>query len=188
MTPTEQLCQAVNDSGFTAEIVRGQVVVMPWSLPENGYLIDELMNLLHELKIENRWRMLWHIAIHIPPDLDMRLPDLIVAPRAPKHFDKMRLSGDGTLLVVEVCSEGTSHVNRGEKAHEYARAGVPLYLIVDPTVEPNALVLMSEPVEGRRVPYQQVQTVHRGGKLRLPAPFELEIDTEALFSAAESPR
>ncbi|MFD7166481.1 hypothetical protein [Streptomyces violascens] len=61
------------------------------------------------------------------------------------------------------------------KAHGYAKSGVPLYLLLDPwhSGRPTA-ALYGEPEHGT---YRVLDMVEYGGKLTLPAPFDLEIDT-----------
>lgn len=190
---TQQLCMDVNDAGFTAEIVRGQVVVSPLTTKTTADIVDELRGVLYSLRDEHCWVFYQRVAVHIPPHRDMRLPDLMVARENAEMHDDMHILGHAAQLVVEVCSKENVGVNYSKKPHEYACAGVPLLLIIDPIAQPHVLVLMSDPVvdltpDDRRVPYESVITVRRGDKLVLPHPFDLTIETEALFSAAESPR
>ncbi|WP_307827505.1 Uma2 family endonuclease [Planomonospora sp. ID82291] len=184
---TLRLCEELNEGGYSAEIVREQVIVSPWTSRRNDKIIDRLTDLLYQLKREMGWALYQSSGIHIPPFRDMRLPDLIVAPLDAEDYDEMHIYGHSTLLVVEVCSGGTASVDYREKPTEYARAGVPLYLIVDPTAEPPKVTLMSEPVEDpapfdEREPYLKTVTVHSGGSLELPEPFGLRIDVAALFA------
>ncbi|MFC4058255.1 Uma2 family endonuclease [Planomonospora corallina] len=181
-----RLCMDVNEKGYSAEIVREQVIVSPWTSRRNDRIIDRLTDLLYRLKRERGWGLYQSSGIHVPPFRDMRLPDLIVAPLDAEDYDEMHIYGHSTLLVVEVCSGSTAMTDYQEKPIDYARAGVPLYLIVDPTAEPEKVTLMSEPVEDltrfdEREPYLKVVTVHRGGTLELPEPFGLPIDVAALF-------
>ncbi|GGL10081.1 hypothetical protein GCM10014719_09920 [Planomonospora parontospora subsp. antibiotica] len=184
---TRRLCKELNEHGYAAEIVQGQVVVSPWAHPRSCDVLDNLVDMLYPAKIRNGWRLHQSMALSIPPQGDMRLPDLVVVPRNPEYHDEMRLRGRSALLAAEVCSPGTWKTDYQEKPGEYARAGVPLYLIVDPTTEPPKVTLMSEPVEDpapfdEREPYLKTVTVHSGGSLELPEPFSLKIDVAALFA------
>ncbi|GAA1288826.1 hypothetical protein Psi02_18420 [Planotetraspora silvatica] len=182
----EVLCRQLNDAGYTAEISWGQVVVSPWQSKQSSHIVDELADLLIPLKLANGWRFHHNLAVHIPPFLDHRLPDLMVAPRNAEHVGDLRIKGDSALLVVEVCSPGTRQTDWDEKPFDYARAGVPLLLVVDPLADPKTVTLMSEPVKDvfpgdMREPYKQVVTVEAGEALELPEPFGIKLETEALF-------
>ncbi|MFI6325142.1 Uma2 family endonuclease [Nonomuraea sp. NPDC050556] len=189
----QSLCLEVNDAGFTAELSHGQVVVVPWASPDSGKILHRMQRALFPLANENDWVFFQSLAVHVPPHRDMRLPDLIVAPEAAELYDGMHIFGHSTLLVVEVCSKGTAAVDYAEKPNEYARAGVPLYLIIDQLADPQRLVLMSGPVDDLapqdcRPPYEKTITIHRGDKLVLPDPFNLTIETDELFTPGGSTR
>lgn len=77
--------------------------------------------------------------------------------------------------MVEVTSS-RPEPDRGAKRHCCARAGIPLYLLVDR--EKKTVTLFSEPkdddyVADVRVPF--------GRPLALPEPFAFELDTSELF-------
>ncbi|WP_433416056.1 Uma2 family endonuclease [Microtetraspora malaysiensis] len=182
----QQLCRELNDAGYTAEISWGHVVVSPWMNRRSSYIVDKIANQLIPLKLANDWLFHHNWAVHIPPLLDHRLPDLMIAPDNAEQFDEMRVHGHSTLLVVEVCSPGTRMVDWHEKPLDYARAGVPLYLIVDPVTDPPTMTLMSGPVadlavDDERQPYREVVMVEAGQPLELPEPFGVKLDTSAVF-------
>ncbi|MBO4270704.1 Uma2 family endonuclease [Microbispora triticiradicis] len=120
-----------------------------------------------------------------------RLPDLLVLPKNAERLDRMRVHGRSVLLAVEVCSPGTREVDWREKPLDYARAGVPLFLIVDPVATPRRVTLMSDPLSGldpfdyHRQPYRKIVTVEEGEILELPEPFGIKIETGALFDDDE---
>ncbi|MBE2999258.1 Uma2 family endonuclease [Nocardiopsis sp. HNM0947] len=106
------------------------------------------------------------------------VPDLVVLPgrlihRHPEHF-----AGEAQ-LVVEVTSESTAGKDRGPKLHGYARAEVPLYLLVDrcdPDTQQGEATLYSDPRKGA---YTSHTKVPFGKEIHLPEPFDLRIDTSA---------
>ncbi|MGW5266630.1 Uma2 family endonuclease [Microbispora sp. NPDC004025] len=187
------LCVQLHDAGFRAEIRLGQVVVTPPAGRESTYIVDRLCDLLIPLKLANGWRYHQTWGVHIPPYQDLRLPDLIVAPDEVEQFDDMRMRGRCALLVVEVCSPGTYKVDWREKPLDYARAGVPLYLIVDHVTSPRRVTLMSDPLSDlkpfdyHRQAYRQIVTAEEGDVLELPWPFGIKIETSALFGQAVTP-
>ncbi|WP_182875851.1 Uma2 family endonuclease [Microbispora sp. H10670] len=183
----QRLCQELNDAGYRAEITYGRVVVSPMVSREQSNITFRLMNQLFDSVRENRWVIHSNWGVHIPPFPDMRLPDLMIAPQDAEQYDDMHIFGDGALLVVEVCSKGTRSIDWDEKPLEYARAGVPLLLIVDPVTDPATVTLMQEPrkdlaPDDLREPYQRISVVNAGEALRLPAPFDIDLDTGALFA------
>ncbi|MEU8174127.1 Uma2 family endonuclease [Microbispora hainanensis] len=187
------LCMRLNDAGYRAEIRRGQVVVSPWMSEESNEIVYRLTKLLLPLITAKGWRFFCNWAVHIPPMLDHRLPDLLVLPMKAERLDRMRVHGHSVLLAVEVCSPGNHEIDWKEKPLDYARAGVPLYLIVDPVASPRRVTLMSDPLSDLqpfdydRLPYRQIVTVEEGGVLELPEPFGMKIETSALFDPVVSP-
>ncbi|GIH51314.1 Putative restriction endonuclease [Microbispora rosea] len=181
------LCMQLNASGYRAEIRLGQVVVSPWMSEESNEIVYRLTKLLLPLITAKGWRFFSNWAVHIPPMLDHRLPDLLVLPMKAERLDRMRVHGHSVLLAVEVCSPGNHEVDWKEKPLDYARAGVPLYLIVDPVASPRRVTLMSdplldlEPFDYHRQAYQRIVTVEEGAVLELPEPFGIKIETSALF-------
>jgi Uma2 family endonuclease len=90
---------------------------------------------------------------------------------------------DGVLMAVEVTSydSDTHNRDRVEKPRGYAEAGIPVYLLID---RDNLSVLVhSDPSpEGR---YRDIHTVTIGGKVTLPAPVNIDLDTEELKDCAD---
>lgn len=81
------------------------------------------------------------------------------------------------LLAAEVISASSIRRDREVKPGACALTGIPLYLLVDRFTKPVTIALHSEPGEDG---YAKVATVTAGEKLRLPAPFDLTLDTSAL--------
>jgi Uma2 family endonuclease len=60
----------------------------------------------------------------------VRFPDVVVEPRQP---DGAALEATAPILIVEVLSRGTHHVDFGDKRHEYlSQPTVEMYMIVSP--------------------------------------------------------
>lgn len=105
----------------------------------------------------------------------MFIPDLVVAPEAVLNEPGHYIPATAAELVVEITAKSNANHDRVEKLHGYATAGVPLYLLLDSwhTGRPTA-TLYGEPKNGM---YRVLDTVKYGEELRLPAPFDLTIDT-----------
>ncbi|MFJ4092665.1 Uma2 family endonuclease [Kitasatospora sp. NPDC089913] len=79
---------------------------------------------------------------------------------------------DGVAMVAEVTSSKPDQ-DRIAKRHCYARAGIPLHLLIDR--EKSQVSLFSKP---KRDEYTELHLAGFGEPLVLPAPFELELDTK----------
>ncbi|WP_338677809.1 Uma2 family endonuclease [Streptomyces sp. SCSIO 30461] len=113
--------------------------------------------------------------LDLPGSQNWYIPDIAVVP------EELAKSGgalvpDQTLLIVEITSKSNAETDRVVKRRRYAEYGAPLYLLVD-RVE-HSVTLFSEP---GRLGYTRVEGPHPfGTPLRLPAPFDLELDTDGL--------
>ena len=77
---------------------------------------------------------------------------------------------------MEITSRGNAETDRKTKRWSYAHAGVPQYLLIDRFDEDGpAVTLFSNPVDGH---YQHVTRIPFGEKISLPAPFDLDLDTD----------
>jgi len=76
------------------------------------------------------------------------------------------------LLFVEVTSRSTRSLDPAEKPGEYARAGVPVTLVVDR--QAHDVLVRFEPDKGR---YRYTETVRVGEHAHLPEPVRADLDT-----------
>ena len=104
------------------------------------------------------------------------IPDATFAPAELEvfHNDKSWIEPDGIALVVEVTSSRPQR-DRVAKRHGYARAGIPLYLLVDR--EEERVTLFGGP-DGDD--YGHSDQVPFGKSLAIPEPFGVELDTSKL--------
>lgn len=111
----------------------------------------------------------------------VRKPDVFVVPR---DVARTAISGkvrtyyaSDLLLVVEVISprSGSEQVDRVRKVREYARAGIPLYWIVD--LEPEAKITILTPC-GQE--YALEVEIRAGHTLTVSQPFALSLDPLSL--------
>ncbi|MFE9020504.1 Uma2 family endonuclease [Streptomyces sp. NPDC007808] len=105
-------------------------------------------------------------------------PDGVLAPV--DHFVGQGDWADprGVLMAVEITSydSDTHRRDRVEKPRAYAEAGIPVYLLID---RDNLSILVhSDPdlEDG----YRDIHVVRLGGKVALPDPVGIELDTEEL--------
>lgn len=118
--------------------------------------------------------------MHVAPLDKLYVPDLVVMPSEliaaadPEISDPMDASE--ALLIVEITSKGNAREDRTKKYRAYARAGVPMYLLIDRfgTRGPMA-TLFTEPNEDGT--YKHSDPVPFGKPLTLPEPFGTTLRT-----------
>ncbi|MGA5894636.1 Uma2 family endonuclease [Streptomyces venetus] len=166
--------------GYKAEIVRGSIVVSPWS---KGYY----------------WRVMRLVCGQLEPHLPEghvieRSPFLYVFPGCERAFgpdihaahervfetESNQLDGESLSFVAELTSPSTRTDDLTDKAEVYGRAGVPVYLVLD-MQEQQAIVYGSPSAKG----YELRLSKPFGEKLDIPDPFGCTLDT-AGFQTPES--
>ncbi|GGU48428.1 Uma2 family endonuclease [Streptomyces bacillaris] len=113
--------------------------------------------------------------LDLPGSSNWFVPDIAVVPENLAKGGSALLP-DQTLLIVEVTSESNAETDRVVKRRRYAEYGAPLYLLVDRI--DRTITLFSEP---QKIGYTQLDGPHPfGTTLRLPHPFDVDIDTSGL--------
>ncbi|WP_438487216.1 Uma2 family endonuclease [Streptomyces sp. S186] len=164
--------------GFRAELIEGEIIVTP---PTDGDHEDYLSTLKRQILRKSTADMdeSANKGIKAPSgnqeqDFDNRLiPDAVYAPRELRIFRGAEpwMPCDGITMVVEVTST-KPRKDREDKRRAYARAGIPLYLLVDR--EKSTVTLFSEP---SAEDYVGNTTIPFGKPLPLPAPFSFDLET-----------
>ncbi|MFF7274397.1 Uma2 family endonuclease [Streptomyces griseorubiginosus] len=161
--------------GSKVEIVEGIVTVSPPPSEEHNDTAELVQRRLYTA-IPDDWGVYQTLGLTCPETGGLFIPDLCVVPRAALRRGT-RVHGGEAELVVEVTSKSNANHDRIKKAHGYAVAAVPLYLLLDAwqSGRPTA-TLYGEPQNGT---YRVLESVEYGEELTLPAPFKLGIDTGA---------
>ncbi|MEV5436626.1 Uma2 family endonuclease [Streptomyces sp. NPDC052682] len=167
--------------GYRAEIVRGSIVVSPWS---KGYyhrvmrlVCAQLEPHLPEAHVIERGPFLYTF-----PGAECAYgPDIHVAHESVFETESHRLDGAGLFLVAELTSPATRKDDLTKKVEVYAMAGVPLYLVLD-MQEQRAIVHGSPSAKGYEVRF----TKPFGEKLPIPDPLGCTLDTTG-FGVPENP-
>ncbi|MEU8887007.1 Uma2 family endonuclease [Streptomyces sp. NPDC048442] len=165
--------------GFSAEIIRGSIVVSPWS---KGYYLDVMDVICDQLRshLPEGHRISQAPALYTFPSVERAYgPDIHAAHRRARGTTSNCLDGESLSFVAELTSPSTRENDCTDKVREYGRAGVPVYLLLD-MQEELATVFSSPTVRG----YAATITVPFGEKVRLPEPFDCELDT-AGFTAPD---
>jgi Uma2 family endonuclease len=168
--------------GYRAEFIEGQIVVSPPPLGDHEYIFA-LINEQVTRDSVVRMHVSGHKGLVLPSGgrctKNYVIPDGVVAPRELKLFKGADswMPPDGIAMVFEVTSSKPEQ-DRETKRHCYARAGIPLYLLVDRAAK--TVTLFGEPDEGDD-DYREDVRVGFGKPVDLPAPFGFALDTEDFY-------
>jgi Uma2 family endonuclease len=112
------------------------------------------------------------VNVRLRPD---RIPttDLVIANFT--GVDEIAVDADAVRLVCEILSPGNHAVDKVLKAHFYAAAGIPAYLIADPE---GRMLYLYELVE---FSYVERSVAQAGELLRLTDPIEVDLEPAALW-------
>jgi Uma2 family endonuclease len=149
--------------GYRAEIIEGSIEVSPTGRHRHMVLINRIRNALNAYMDGSDYAA-WSDG-NIIHRRKCWIPDVFVASANPDEFiDEDALGADAAMvaMVVEVVSPGHQNTvrDRARKRREYARAGIPLYVLVDDHDGDGTVVIMTAPntekatyEDEHRVPY-----------------------------------
>ncbi|MFJ8447284.1 Uma2 family endonuclease [[Kitasatospora] papulosa] len=166
--------------GWRAEIDEGQIVLVPPPHAHHNGIAAKVQrrlytNLPEELEIYQT------LGVHVAPLDKLYVPDLVVMPaeliEAADPETSAPMDASEALLIVEITSKGNAREDRTKKYRAYARAGVPMYLLLDRFDTRGAMAtLFTEPNEDGT--YKRSDPVPFGKPLLLPAPFDVTLPTD----------
>jgi Uma2 family endonuclease len=162
-------------TGWRAEVIfNGSITVTPPPSPPHNLIADLIDDVLRSGRPSDTG-ILQTLGVRIDAIGKGYIPDLVVVPRAALVTDEPEISAEHVLLAVEITSKDNADHDRKAKRWGYAHGHVPLYLLVDRWERPNPTVtLFADPENGD---YAESVRVPFGKSIRLPAPFDVEIDT-----------
>jgi Uma2 family endonuclease len=172
------LRERIRTGDYRVEVIGGQLVVSPIPVIWHEKVCQWLLLSFLGAYEANGWWGDTYGQIKLPPTGDLIEPDFMILRDVSTLPDlESTRPLDRVLLTAEVISPSSIERDREVKPRACALAGIPLYLLVDRFTKPVTISLHSEPGEGG---YGNVTTVTAGEKLRLPAPFNLTLDTSSL--------
>lgn len=165
--------------GWQAEITEWGITMTP-PLRYAHNCVADLINRALVPVVPEHWGIFQTQGIAVAAPDRLYIPDILVVSRTDladlaAAEDALPVPADRALLVVEITSPSNASHDRRSKLFGYAHGGVPLYLLVDPChPKGKRCTVYSEPKDGD---YQRSVTSPFGEPVRLPAPFDLELDT-----------
>ncbi|MFF3224165.1 Uma2 family endonuclease [Nocardia suismassiliense] len=157
----------------TVELINGRVYVAPMADGEHSEFISQVDEQIRAYRPELR---LFHSpGLTIPADRACRArPDGAIAPSGYFRTQPPWADPAGVAMLVEVTAgrESDADIDRTEKRDAYAQALMPAYLLVDR--HRAASTIHWHPADGS---YRNTATAVFGCGLRLPPPFDFELDT-----------
>lgn len=169
-----ELFSAAAPEGWRVELVEGEIYVVPPANGEHEEIVSEVADQVAERRADRALRSYTGIGLNVPgaSDTGHVIPDLVIAPKGSFHDEEEWHGSASVLLVAEVTSTSTAARDRDKKIRGYARAGIPVYLLIDR--EEGEVLVYSEPSGDD---YAKGLKHKLGLTVPLPAPLEFELDT-----------
>jgi Putative restriction endonuclease len=166
---------------YRIEFIEGRIVVSGVPYVWHELAICWLEDQIADLRRANGWAKSGHSALILETRWTCVQPDLVVF-KDPDKVPRLQseIPVEHVLLAVEVTSRDSKRVDREVKPNACAKAGIPFYLLVDRFTKPVSVTLLSVPGENGYTKAETVPAGPGGGKLYLPEPFAITLDTSAL--------
>lgn len=160
--------------GYTAQIIKGQLVIMATPSKKHAIIVRKIDRALAAALPREKYDCYQNITGQ-EPDGDRFIPDLGIWPQEALEDDSegWLARTASLLLAVEVTSPG-GESHDYDKIEGYARAGVPMYLIVDR--KRRRCVLFTEP-DSTKGAYQTTHTADFGEPITIPLEAPVVIET-----------
>ena len=166
--------QTDGPEGSKVEIIEGIVTVSQPPANSHNRTAEKIQRRLYAV-IPDDWGIYQTLGVAVPSRSGLYIPDLVVAPEAALHEPGNYIPAAAAELIVEITSPSNAGHDRISKPAGYAQAGVPLYLLVDGHAPAGPTVTVYGEPTGDV--YRVHTAVKAGEDVRLPAPFELTLET-----------
>lgn len=167
--------------GWRTEIIDGNIVV---SFPQtigHAHRVSRINMVVTRAEPTGSIALQWS-TVEFAATGDRYVPDLTVLPESVVDGEGWNgpdwiRPAEALALAVEVVYPSSRLHDWQAKVKGYATAGVPLYLVIDP--HKSEIALYSNPEKGE---YKDVARAVRGASVKLPEPFNLEIEATPLLT------
>ncbi|MEU3191376.1 Uma2 family endonuclease [Streptomyces sp. NPDC006992] len=159
--------------GYRAEIIGGNIVMSPWS---KGYYLRVMRSLRTQIEPHLPTGLVVDSSPYLfalPGQERAYGPDVFVAAERAFDTEERCIDGESLTLVAELTSDSTRRVDWTDKLPVYAKAGIPVYLLLD--MQEDTLSVFSTPTS---LGYAERKTYRFGEKASMPPPFDFELETD----------
>ncbi|MFE6891918.1 Uma2 family endonuclease [Streptomyces sp. NPDC057694] len=158
--------------GYHAEIIEGAIDVSPTGRVTHAQAANRVRRALDRFLSGGDYAA--HQDTNVTHRLKAWIPDVFVGPEDLELYadeDGLGVAAKAVSLVVEVVSPGKHNQDRDRvrKRREYARAEIPVYVLIDDYDDGGTVTVLSDPRSGRadwavvhRAPYGTEVTVPEG--------------------------
>jgi Uma2 family endonuclease len=176
MSATEafDVFSAAAPEGWRVELIEGDIHVTPPANGEHEEIVSETVDQVARRRRDPNLRSYTGIGLRVPGASQSGKvePDLLLAPKGSFADEETYHDPAPALLVAEVTSPSTGDNDRRKKILGYARAGIPVYLLIDR--ESGKVVVHAQP-EGDK--YTSTVAYDLSAVVPLPEPLGFELDT-----------
>lgn len=168
-----ELFSAAAPEGWRVELIEGEICVTPPANGEHEEIVSEVNHQVGRKVRDDSLRNFTGIGLTVPGSSATGhvVPDLVIAPKGASRPGRVARASP-ILLVAEVTSDSTAAHDREKKIRGYARAGIPVYLLIDR--EEGQVTVYSEPSGDE---YAKGAQHKMGLAVPLPAPLGFDLDT-----------
>ncbi|MGW0846100.1 Uma2 family endonuclease [Streptomyces sp. NPDC002787] len=169
-----ELFSAAAPEGWRVELIEGEICVTPPANGEHEEIVSEVNHQVGRKVRDNSLRNFTGIGLTVPGSSATGhvVPDLVIAPKGSFSDQEEWHDPSPVLLVAEVTSGSTADRDREKKILGYARAAIPVYLLIDR--EEGQVTVYSDPSGDE---YAKSAQHKMGLAVPLPAPLGFELDT-----------
>ncbi|NJP99378.1 Uma2 family endonuclease [Streptomyces zingiberis] len=156
--------------GFHAEIVEGFIEVSPTGRSRHGIVFNRLRRRVEKFLEGSEW--LAYQDMNVLHDKKILMPDVFIGPddlEAALDEDGIGVSAESVVLVAEVVPPGRDATERGRvrKRRAYARAGIPVYVLIDDHDGHGTVTVLTSPSRKEAV-YAAETRVPYGTAVEIP--------------------
>ncbi|GGT54946.1 Uma2 family endonuclease [Streptomyces purpureus] len=165
---------ALAPEGWRVELIEGEICVTPPANGEHEEIVSEVAEQVILRRQDRQLRTYTGIGLFVPgASISGKVePDVVLAPKG-SFADQLEYHDPSpVLLVAEVTSRSPAGNDRVKKIRGYARAGIPVYLLIDR--DGGKAIVCTEPQGedyGRKTTYKLSEVVP------LPEPLGFDLDT-----------
>ncbi|MEU9378855.1 Uma2 family endonuclease [Streptomyces sp. NPDC048255] len=152
--------------GYHAEIVEGFIEVSPTGRLSHSQIANRLRRALD--KFLDRGESAAFQDTNVIHARKVWIPGILVAPEEVEEHgseDGIGIEASAVQLIVEVVSPGSDSITRDRtrKRREYARAGIPVYVLIDDFDEGGTITVLSAPDPEAAVYDDEVRAAYGSG-------------------------